>query len=304
MWSHLDIKAPNLRPARNVVTTWLPVLWDRAQTFPVSLSLAANDRHLALRDGLSPYFRRLQSLSLDISMDPSGEFLSGPPIPFDHLDTLALAFRQNTPNCRVRFLPAHGPPIVTFTASPALRKVTLFAHSLEFIGIPALFLLPWSQLTHIAFHMSKISFMDFECILRQCNKLISLAFTSFTLDQIADPSFPASNLMIHLPHLRSLTLIAGESNCNFHILEQLQVPALTDFTIEHERYSQANWDQPRFMNMIDRSQCSLRALNLSSKLLRIPFDSLEKYRRSSNTWNFLPSQLFPSSSSWNTSTVS
>lgn len=27
LWSHLDVQAPNLRPTRNLVATWLPLLW-------------------------------------------------------------------------------------------------------------------------------------------------------------------------------------------------------------------------------------------------------------------------------------
>lgn len=169
-------------------------------------------------------------------------------------------------------------PIVTFTISPALRKVTLFAHSLEFIGIPGLVLLLWSQLTHIALHMSRIAFRDFECVLRRCNKLISLAFTSSNLDKGTNPTYTTSSPIIHLPLLQSLTLILGECAWNFQILEQLQVPAMKDFTAKHEAgrpsYSYIIRDQPRFMDMVNRSRCSLRTLNLSTQLLRIPFESL------------------------------
>lgn len=55
------------------------------------------DDKLSLRDVLSPYFPRLQSLSVKMSAQPFAEFIVSSPIHFACLDSLVLNFRLEDP---------------------------------------------------------------------------------------------------------------------------------------------------------------------------------------------------------------
>lgn len=137
LWSQLVVKDSRLFSTESMVTTWMSKLWGQTHTFPVSLTMISSAKEIVLRDTLSPYLQRLQSLSLNIPTKPLSAFLISPPTSFDRLDSLTLDFSQGMPHV------ANPPPDV-FTTLVSLKRVTLedcYFVSIETNHIPRL---PWS----------------------------------------------------------------------------------------------------------------------------------------------------------------
>lgn len=239
----------------------------------MSLKLRINDSNLTLRNILEPYSDRLQTLSLESPLVSLSTFLSGPPIPFFCLNTLVLIPTQHQPAS----LPAENMSFPVFTASPRLRNMTLIGRSLESIGYPILSQLPWPQLTYLSLRMYRPCFSDLERTLRQCTKLVSLSFTSPSR-HFKDPTFTDSSPKIFLPTVQSLTLISDGSQLAFDTLEFLRVPSMTECTVEHVHPQNplcyVSWKERDFINMLSRSGCTLRSLNLLTMLRTVSFESL------------------------------
>lgn len=282
LWSHLNLEveySSSRFSTGGIIASWIPYLWGKKQTFPVTLTITSYDRDhdIALRDTLLPYSQRLESLSLNISKKSLSLFLITPPIPFDRLNSLALTFHHGIPFGMSYYQFEANPPRAVFTASPQLKKLTLWSTYPELIEPDSLCRFPWSQLTHITFMSVQMPIYDLHYVLRQCTKLVSLTFTPYTNGH--SPPLDTSLPEITLPSLQSLTWITGGSRSTSDLFTLLRVPSMNEFSMK-SKYDEDHdsqplqWHQPLFINMLNDSGCILRSLNLSSTLEGIALESL------------------------------
>lgn len=279
LWNRLNMKRSQSFSTRSMVKRWIPRIWNPKQTFPLSLKIRSSSTYddLPLRDVLSPYFRRLQNLSIRICEKPATDFLISPPIPFDSLESLVLDFTKEMPFPREGDTVAENPPVAVFSNSPRLRKVTVIIPLVEFLNPTIIHRLPWSQLTHLTIGMGQMLLWEFCYYLRQCSSLVRLSFTSW-LCTVEHSASIAAIQQILLPTLQSMTLGTEMISTVPSIFRVLRVPLMKEFVMNpavgHCNDHSAAWDQPMFIDMLSRSGCSLSSLELSSFSDDILFESL------------------------------
>ncbi|KAF9458841.1 hypothetical protein BDZ94DRAFT_1325210 [Collybia nuda] len=269
LWNYLDVQGKRLSSIREIVTSWLPLLWTPTQSFPISLSLGAADKVLPLRDILLSQTHRLCSISLDTFLKVTSEFLFASPMVFDTLESLELFIRLGSSSV--------GVPSSQYATFPKLKKVTIDDPTLGFASRSIFFRLPWTQVSHLTLSIRVLTFSTLEDIVTQCDNLASLSFLSYYMNPLSDPTFGSSR-EINLPDLQSLTILTNGHVFDVDVLEYLRVPSLKEFSVDHRsamnRHSRAFWNQAMFDNMLRRSQCSLTSLNLLGGLRTLSFEIL------------------------------
>lgn len=255
---------------------WIPRLWGQTKSFHISLTVTSCNNNVALHDALSPYFHRLRSLSLDIPEKHFSEFFIAPPTPFEHLETLTLEFCQGIPS-EWEGIPVEGPPRAVINTLPCLERVTLQSACTTFIEHLQSITLPWPQLTHITIVIKTWS-ADLVHIIRQCKTLVSFTFSPYDSGPL-DPIFTTTIPELLLPDLQSLTWITSRWSSPSPIFALLRVPSMNEFSCQEmpeEDYchSLLLQEESSLMSMLDRSQCRLHSLNLSSLLEGVEFKSI------------------------------
>lgn len=280
LWSHVDVKDSQLDSTGNILSNWIPQLWGLTKIFPVSLAMRSSDKSLVLHDTISPYFSRLQSLSLRISQKSLALFLLSRTISFDALESLVLDFTLGVPFRSFGLPPTEHPLVVAFTTSPMLREVTLKANSTsmsESIFLSTISQLPWSQLTRVTLVGIQLLPEDFCNVLGRCTRLVDLTLTPGICRE--NPTIPTAIIPpILLSDLRSITIIMGSSNSSHDPVTFLEVPSLKEFVVknaqEPDDRSLGWWSQAQFTELLARSGCHLVSLDLSSYILHIDFESI------------------------------
>ncbi|KAF9458842.1 hypothetical protein BDZ94DRAFT_1325211 [Collybia nuda] len=258
LWGHLDVKGAKTSSVRRVVTMRLPQVWTHIQTFPISLSLTVFDidGDLDLRALLSPHSHRFSNLWLNVPLNVIYSFLFGPPITFDRLETLDLGCSRR-PN--IQDAPHAGP-----ASFPALRSIKirdLPGTTLSRFVIPHI---PWFQIAHLNLSIPGLTYQDFKRTVGQCQNLVSLEITLYSMDPFSDPGFRVSAVEIHLPYLQFLTL-SMEKPRDLNIFGYFRLPSLKQLSVDVLNWMGNNvWNQGFFNNMIHLSGCSLTSLFLGS----------------------------------------
>jgi hypothetical protein len=270
LWRSLDVRPPILHTTQGLMNFCLFPLWVATRMPPVSMTVKSVDYGLIVRDVLWPYFRRLQSLSLDIPTRALSFFLLGDPIPFERLDSVTLEFIVSAEHL--------GRGVVrVFSASPNLRRITLRSDTAQYIYPATVSRLPWSQLTHLTFLKVYVHFGVLSHMLAQCDQLVRLALTidSSTKDDILHMDYIPELL---LTKLQSLTFMMQSGVGVSSLFPFLYVPSLKEFAIKHWDEHDADvsvlWEQTQFVDLISRSRCRLESLTLSGSVKGVAFERL------------------------------
>lgn len=270
LWNDLSILALRYSPKRwEYMKSILKVFLARTSTSLISLEIMVpydwdrRDPHKPGRSGrpcppvieslvhvLQPYLGRINHLSL-IPLEWLGFLLQLPGGVVAALESISLTFYEYVQ--RPEFIDSDYFPTSVITIldqTPHLRKATITSAG---AGLhPNALRFPWSQLTHLHFIRTWITFAEGHGVLRQCTNLVSCGFGIAT-DKEWLPNTPDTIL----ENLESL-VVEGKDGDYGRFLQPFVLPALKKFGIHST--SGSVWSAEDLTTLIVRSSCSLERL--------------------------------------------